>query len=93
MTKRVLSNEDWYPTLAFEHHDDGRPTDYYPGMIQVSFYHYEDGHARVCVWGGDDFGMEQEFQPGDNLRAEREFDRIVNLTTRAELEARGFGQA
>lgn len=81
--KDILSNEDWYPTKAGTW--PGKD-----GFVRVSLIGYGDDHWRVCVWGGDDFGLEKDFPVGERSKAHDEFDRIVNLTTRTELRARGF---
>ena len=80
-TKHVLSNEDWYPTLE--------------GKVRVSLIGWSDGAWRVCVWGGDDFGLERDWASSSGARheARQQFDRIVHLTTQAELRARGFVNA
>lgn len=72
--KGILSNEDWHPT-----------TD---GKLSVSLIGWDTGEWKVCVWGGDDFGLERYYK--DQAPAQQEFDRIVNLTTKADLRARGF---
>lgn len=75
--KSILTNEDWYPTID--------------GKVTVSLIEWDNGNCRVCVWGGDDTGM--EIDCADLVKARRIFDRIVNLTTRGELQALGLGPA
>lgn len=72
--KQVLTNEDWHPTKD--------------GKVDVSLYCWSDGQWKVSVWGGDDFGL--EFLTRDEGVARRHFDRVVNLTTKDDLRARGF---
>jgi hypothetical protein len=85
--KNILSNEDWYPTIA------GPPWPGQEGMVRVSLIEYGDDHWRVCVWGGDDFGMERDFPVGEGVQAVMFFDRIVNLTTKSDLRIMGFVNA
>lgn len=67
--KLVKTKEDWYPT-----HD---------GEVQVSLLPLKkiEGEAqlwRVCIWGGDDFGMEKDFL--SRLRAKYVYDSINEST-------------
>lgn len=75
--KEILTNEDWCPTKD--------------GKVDVSLVGWSDGKWKVSVWGNDDYGLERHFD--DRASAQREFDRTVNLTTKAELKARGFVNA
>lgn len=76
-TKKILTNEDWHPTID--------------GKVDVTLFGWDNGTWRVCVWGGDDTGMEIDLH--DESKARSIFDRIVNLTTMAELTAMGLGPA
>jgi len=77
--KKVLTNEPWYGT-------------YEDGTVVASFMSLMRGAEvsgwRVCVWGTDDFGMERDFE--SRAAARLMFHRIVDLTTKAQLEAWGF---
>lgn len=72
--KHILSNEDWYPTVD--------------GKVRVNLSQLDATTWRVSMWGGDDLGMELDTDNENHARFV--FDRIVDLTTRAELEALGL---
>lgn len=76
MCKEVAVAEDWYPTVD--------------GLVRVSLFH-RDGFNRVCVWGGDDFGL--EYDTTDLPEARRLFDRINHLVTKDSLRSWGFVRA
>ena len=44
--KCVPTTEDWYPTIN--------------GKLRLAIIHHQE-LARICIWGGDDFGMEKDF--------------------------------
>lgn len=73
-TKEILTNEDWHPTID--------------GKVQVKLYGYLSGMWRVHVRGGDDDEMELDIR--DERRARHVFDRIVHLTTKADLHELGL---
>jgi hypothetical protein len=63
------THDDWYPNWHFDGYCDGmEPGSYH--LVRVSFYDLnqhgkpEPGwdRWRVCVWGADDDGMEQDFE-------------------------------
>ena len=73
--KNVAVAEDWHPTID--------------GLVRVS--HYQSTRFamhRVCVWGGDDFGLEYDTRDGELAR--RLFDRINHLVTKSDLRSWGF---
>jgi len=74
LTKQVAVAEDWYPTVN--------------GLVEVKLYFYSNGMRRVCVWGGDDFGM--ELDTFDDLLAKQLFARVNHLVTQADLRSWGF---
>jgi hypothetical protein len=76
-SKQVSVAEDWYPTVD--------------GLVTVKLIEYSDGMHRVCVWGGDDTGM--EIDTYDAASAKRLFERIGHLVTRADLESWGMKRA
>lgn len=80
--KRILTNEPWYPTRE-------------DGTLQASFISLMRGESvagwRVCVWGEDDCGMERDFET--RADAIEMFRRVVDLTTKKQLEAWGFVHA
>lgn len=69
-TKKVLSNEDWYPTRE-------------DGTIDVSLLELTNGKWRVCCWGHDDFGLERDFPTKEE--AARIYARVCDLTTQNTL--------
>lgn len=77
--KWIFTNEDWYPTVE--------------GRVKVSLVELKSAPAkfRVCVWGGDDFGLEKDYESFDE--AFIVFDRIVSLVTQRQLRNWGFGNA
>jgi hypothetical protein len=76
-SKHILTNEDWHPTID--------------GKVVVRLIGWDNGEWRVCVWGGDDFGMEIDLK--SRHEAKQIFSRIVNLTTMAEMRRMGLGPA
>ena len=77
MAKFILVNEDWHPTID--------------GKVEVMVTEWVYGEMAVQVCGAGDFGL---ILIGDDWDAlVREFDRIANLTSKAELHARGFTMA
>lgn len=52
------TQDDWYPAFQlngwYEGEKDAR-------LVEVSFLKLLDGQWRVCVWGADDYGLEQDF--------------------------------
>ncbi len=88
---------DWYPAYKLGSWHEGRP----PGLtrlVKVSLILYADGSARVCAWGGDDYGLELDYDNGNNdalVRATREFGEIMfqDLIDPPWLIGRGFKEA
>jgi hypothetical protein len=70
--------ESWYPNY---------PND----QVKVSLIDYHDGNWRVCIWGWDDFGLEQDLK--DKALAQKLYDEIDHGITQAQLKARGFYRA
>ena len=79
VTKQIRSTENWYPTTA--------------GQVQVSCMLLTDNQWRVCVWGGDDFGMERDFPNAGELEAKRLFENLVDFTTQAQMHEFGMVRA
>lgn len=73
--------EDWYPPIT------GKK------CVRVRLLTLSDGKTRVCVWGGDDFGMEKDFD--DALEAERVFNACLEQDKihRSFLKKLGFVNA
>lgn len=57
------TSEDWYPSYSLKEFNRGVPSQ---RLVEVIFTTTgpappHNGLWRVCVWGGDDFGMEKDF--------------------------------
>jgi len=79
----VKTNEDWYPTVN--------------GELKMSVMKYNAGKAnklnRICIWGGDDFGMDRDFEDFDSITFDemKEIaDNIPEPITVKWLLANGF---
>ncbi len=74
--KNIQTQETWYPTID--------------GIVQVSLYIYkkEEGPHRVCVWGGDDFGLERDFK--DPKEAKELYEKLTDNTTQARMRSLGM---
>ncbi len=74
--------EDWYPTV------DGR--------LELSvIYVYSPSFIRICLWGGDDFGMEKDYFASEKTFEEvlTEADNIPEPVTIEWLILNGFERA
>jgi hypothetical protein len=93
VTKWVRTNEDWYPAMAPlqkpANPDYHNPLDH--AAVRVSMMLLNDGNWRVCVWGGDDFGM--EYDSPDFSEIKKLYDGIWDFTTKSDLQRRGFVHA
>lgn len=69
--------DDWYPTRG--------------GKVKLSVLKLSSG-TRICVWGGDDFGLEKD-QPISMAEAFKEADAIPVPITQAWLREHGFVNA
>ena len=74
--KSILTEEDWYPTTN--------------GQVQVMLFIYkkDEGPHRVCVWGGDDFGLEKDFTYAKDARDL--YDQLTDNTTQAQMRKLGM---
>ncbi len=61
------TSDDWCPNLP-------------DGTVKVSFIELFDGCWRVCVWGGDDTGMERDFPPAERESAMRMHERLAGCS-------------
>lgn len=73
-SKLVTVHEDWYPTLGCQ--------------VEATIMRSDQGWLRVCVWGGDDFGL--ELDTTDERRAWRLYHRIHPFITQAKLRRWGM---
>jgi hypothetical protein len=64
---RRPTSDDWYPNLP-------------DGTVTVMFVELSTGQWRVCVWGGDDCGMERDFAHVDRQPARRLYDRLAGCS-------------
>lgn len=94
------TNGDWHPAYKLGSWHEGRPPNL-TRLVKVSLILYADGSARVCAWGGDDYGLEIDYDHGDDDaidpigRATREFGEIMfeERVDPAWLIKRGFKEA
>lgn len=84
--KRVRVTEDWWPTA-----DDGTVSVKILRMISYrSRGRQVPGGWRVCLWGEDDFGMEQDFDDDNFEQARRFYNLIDDGITQEQLHGMGF---
>ena len=84
------TSENWFPSYKM---DGGKKL-----LVKVCFTQTgpnppTHGDWRVCVWGGDDCGMERDFS--NEAEAWNCFLQVIGLedVTRAALRGRGFSSA
>lgn len=72
VTRRIKVIDDWYPCV------DGDKVD---ARLFVFYYPNEHGNycVKLCVWGGDDTGVEQEFSFWDLPSALNKFDELEDF--------------
>ncbi len=75
----VLTDEDWYPTV------DGKLS---LTVVSVAYYPM----IRIHIWGGDDFGMEKDYNISEITfeEAKKEADAIPEPITVRWLLENGF---
>jgi hypothetical protein len=78
----------WAPTSCAGPANDVPHAIEWEGMAKVSIMQWSNGWWRVCVWGGDDFGLEHD--TADEQEARRLFDRINHLVRIDDLRSWGF---
>lgn len=89
--KWIKTDEDWYPShRPLTKHSNPRynnPLDHM--ALTVQFFPLLDSSAyRVCIWGGDDFGM--ELDQSSRLVALEMYELIGDFTTKRDLLDLGF---
>jgi hypothetical protein len=77
--KTILTSESWYPTIN--------------GKVRVQLMQLSNRMWRVCVWGGDDFGLEQDFPPTGRQEAKVLYAKLIDGTTQAQMRAFGMVNA
>lgn len=81
--KMVQTEEDWYPCFRLETRSEA--------FVRARFYELRDKTFLVCVWGNDDFGVEQGFTGFSE--AHECYKKITPLITQEELCELGFVSA
>lgn len=84
------TSESWFPSYTI---DGGKSLLVEVRFTQTGPHPPADGDWRVCVWGGDDCGMERDFS--NEEEAWNCFLQVIGLqdVTRAALKDRGFSSA
>lgn len=79
-----LTDDDWSPSHSLGDYYKGQA----PGtvlLVEVSFLQFivtelnPDPGYRVCVWGNDDRGMEQDYASSEFAEAEQMFHDVIAL--------------
>lgn len=76
------TTDDWYSSYRLNNYWRGIKE---PLLVEVSLLSLSTGEYRVCVWGGDDFGMERDFPSDSELRAR---DLFLRLLGESKIEIR-----
>jgi hypothetical protein len=82
------TQDDWYPSILT---DNGHGV-----FVRVTFLEFpKRAGYRVCVWGNDDFGLEQDFTRAQRERAYALFIDVISkeYVSQAELKLAGFVNA
>jgi hypothetical protein len=77
--KFIRSEENWHPTVR--------------GEVHVTFMLLTNNDWRVCVWGGDDLGMERDFKHTARQEAKELFEKLTDGTTMKQMTAYGMYNA
>lgn len=83
------TTDDWCPSYI-------RSTANYPNegpkLVEVSLLELHTGQFRVCVWGGDDLGMEKDFPADQQSQALNQFLTLLMWpnVNRDDLTTEGF---
>lgn len=74
------TEDDWYPAYILKGWYKGKrnPKLVTVSLLQLRAYADNDGW-RVCVWGGDDTGLERDYLNDDYYSAEELFQHIISL--------------
>ena len=78
--KYIKTNENWYPNINNV-------------LVRVSIVKLRDQQTpwRICLWGGDDFGMEYDSSSFDKVN--ELFQLFQDYTSQKELFDLGFVRA
>lgn len=77
--KKIKTREDWCPTVG--------------GVVEVSLLHLTTFEWRVCVWGGDDLGMERDFSADKKQEAQELYEKLTDNTTMYAMKKLGMKYA
>ena len=77
--KLIRTHEDWYPTIN--------------QTVRASLIRLSTCEWRVCVWGGDDFGLEKDFPSVDRQAAKKLYKKLVDFTSQADMKRYGMYNA
>jgi hypothetical protein len=76
-----VTHDDWYPCI-----DDKYVSLKYVGLLT-------DGMYRVCVWGGDDFGLEKDYSTEEEAKEVYERLKATKVINKRDLFNIGFVNA
>lgn len=68
--------DDWYPSINVHY-------------VKLSTMSLSDGKFRVCVWGGDDFGMERDY--ATKAEADAAYDTLAKAAFISQRMCREMG--
>jgi hypothetical protein len=70
------TDDDWAPSyiLSTKNYPNRGPK-----LVKISFSQLSTKQWRVCVWGGDDLGMEKDFPESEKDEACDLFTHLISL--------------
>ncbi len=91
--KWLRTNEDWYPAIPGNNRSPNKEYDnpFAEPAVYAKTMRLSNGLFRICVWGGDDFGM--EFDTVDAGIARQYYRELKDYTTQAQLRHYGYRPA
>jgi hypothetical protein len=91
------TKENWHPSYKLDGWYHGSQETYLVevSLLKLGAYDSKPPQWRVCVWGGDDFGMERDYNYEDKAQAVRMFMAILaeDYVTQAFLKENKFVNA
>ncbi len=88
----LATQEDWHPAIPPAGSSGwDNPLDtpaVRASLLRLYPYKSRPGGWRVCLWGGDDFGVERDFESFSE--AWEIYSNLYHGITQADLESRGF---